>query len=118
MHPVHTSETQEEDEDIDMYEPEHEMQEGVHKPKTKVEEEPPVYVPEPVVPLSVAAAEAPAVRQSGQVRKKPDQYGFPPKVLHSTVKKGLQQYGDMIESSIMTELHQLGDKEVFTPLEA
>ena len=78
----YTSETREEDEDIETYEPVHEVQEVVHEPEAEIEEEPPVFVPEPVVPVSVPAAEKPAMRQSGRVRNKPDWYGFPPQILH------------------------------------
>ena len=43
--PYSSSRTQEEDdEDISVYEPEHEVQEEVHTPEAEVEEEPPVHV--------------------------------------------------------------------------
>ena len=38
------------------------------EPETEVEEEPPVYVSEPVVPVSVSAVEEQALRRSGRVR--------------------------------------------------
>ena len=37
----YTSETREEEQDIDVYKPEHEVQEEVHEPEAKVEEESP-----------------------------------------------------------------------------
>jgi len=102
--------------DTDIYEPEEQVAEQEYEPE--VEEEPPVHVPEPVVPVSTPVQEVPAVRTSGRVRNQPDRYGFPPKVLHITVRKGLQQYGDKARTSIMAELQQLVDKKVFTPVEA
>ena len=68
--------------------------------------------------MSAPVEVAPAVRTSGRVRNQPDRYGFPPKVLHITVRKGLQQYGDKAHSSIMAELQQLVDKKVFIPVKA
>ena len=65
--PYSASQTQGEDEDADVHEPEHEMQEEVHEPEAEVGEEPPAYVPEPVEPASVPPSEA--------------RYGSPPKVL-------------------------------------
>ena len=83
-----------------------------------VEEQPPVHVPEPEVPVSDPLMEESAVRQSGRVKSKPDLLGFPPKVQHITVKKGFRQCRDTAHSSIMTELQQLVDKYIFTTVEA
>ena len=83
----YNSEMREEDEYIEVYEQEHELQEEVHEPETEVEVEPPPYVSEPVIPVSVPAVEVLEVRQSGRVRSKPDRYGFSHKVLHIT-KRG------------------------------
>ena len=55
-----------------MYKSEPVVQEEVHEPEAELEEEPLVHVPEPVVPVSVPAAEEPAVRQSGRVRNNQD----------------------------------------------
>jgi len=102
-------------EDTEVYEPEEQVTEQEYEPE--VEEEPTVHVPEPVAPVSTPFEEEPAVRTSGRVRRQPDRYGFPPKVLHITVRKGLKEYGETAKSSIMTELQQLVDKKVFTPVD-
>ena len=89
--PYSLSRTQkEDDEDIDGYK---------HEPEAKVGEGPSIHVSGSEVTASVPAAEDPLVRQSGRVKNKPDRYGFPPEVMHITVKKGLQQYGDKASRS-------------------
>ena len=53
--PYRLSHTLEEDDDIDVYKPEHE-------PEAEEEEESPVHVSEPMVPVSVSAVEESVVR--------------------------------------------------------
>ena len=50
--PYSASQSQEEDEDTDVYEPEHNFQEEMHEPVAEVEKEPSIYVSEPAVPMS------------------------------------------------------------------
>ena len=68
--------------------------------------------------MSIPVVGKPAVRQSRRIKTELVRCGFLPKVLHITVQKGLQLYGDKASSNILTELLQLIDKKVSTLVEA
>ena len=67
--------------------------------------------------MSVPVVEKLAVRQSSPVRSEPLWYGYTPKVLHISVRKGHQQYDDNAHSSTTTELQQLVYLKAFPPVE-
>ena len=74
------------DEDTDVYEPEEQVPDQEYEPE--VQEEPQVHVPEPEVPVSAPVEVAPAVRTSGRVRNQPERYGFPPEGTAYHCEKG------------------------------
>jgi len=86
--------------------------------------EQPVHTPElseEPQPLVAPVVETPLVRRSSRAVKPrnffhEDEKYFP-KVLHISVRKGLQQYGGKARESIMTELQQMVQKKVFTPVD-
>ena len=64
------------DEDTEVYEPEEQVPDQEYEPK--VEEESHVHVPEPEVPVSAPVEVALAVKSSGRVRNQPERYAPPP----------------------------------------